>query len=111
MSLTKSNFFNLPHTSTAVDEQTNRTLLGHDDTLMMLTMDFEKGATGAMHQHPHTQATYVLKGSFEFTIGAEKKIIRQGEACFMPSNIPHGCVCLEAGKLLDVFTPQRKDFL
>jgi len=23
----------------------------------------------------------------------------------------HGCVCLEAGVLLDTFTPQREDFL
>ncbi|QEC70859.1 cupin domain-containing protein [Arachidicoccus ginsenosidivorans] len=63
-----------------------------------------------MHQHPHIHATYVLKGSFEFTIGKEKKTIRNGEACFRPSNIPNDCICLEAGKL-GVFTPERKDFL
>jgi len=111
MSTQKSNFYLLPHISQPIDGHSSRSLLGHDETLMMLTMDFATGAIGAMHQHMHTQATYVLKGSFEFTIGAEKKIIRQGEACFMPSNILHGCVCLEAGQLLDVFTPERKDFL
>lgn len=88
-----------------------RTMLGHDAQLMMLKMDFEKGAVGTIHQHPHTQATYVLSGSFEFTIGQEKKIINKGDACFMPAEILHGCTCLEAGSLLDVFTPERKDFL
>ncbi|SEA04741.1 Cupin domain-containing protein [Arachidicoccus rhizosphaerae] len=111
MSTDNPNFYLLPHSSQPVDDQTTRTLLGRDDTLMMLTMDFAQGAVGAMHQHLHTQATYVLKGSFEFTIADEKKIIREGEACFMPSNVMHGCICLEAGRLLDVFTPERKDFL
>jgi len=26
-------------------------------------------------------------------------------------NKPHGCVCLEAGVLIDTFTPMRADFL
>lgn len=89
----------------------SRTILGHNDQLMMLKIDFEKGAVGTVHQHPHTQATYVLSGSFEFTIGQEIKVIHTGDACFMPAEIPHGCICLEAGSLLDVFTPERKDFL
>ncbi|MDN6549994.1 MAG: cupin domain-containing protein, partial [Enterobacterales bacterium] len=26
-------------------------------------------------------------------------------------NVMHGCVCIEAGTLIDVFTPQREDFI
>jgi quercetin dioxygenase-like cupin family protein len=29
----------------------------------------------------------------------------------VPSNVVHGCVCLEAGMLVDVFSPHREDFL
>ena len=29
----------------------------------------------------------------------------------MPSGVEHGTVCLEAGKLVDVFSPKREDFL
>lgn len=111
MSHQSNAFFTSPHSPLKVGPNTTRTLFGHDDTLMMLKMDFEKGAVGDIHQHQHTQATYVLSGRFEFTIGAEKKVVQQGDACFMPSNVPHGCICLEAGALLDVFTPERKDFL
>ena len=25
--------------------------------------------------------------------------------------VPHGCICLEAGVLLDIFNPMREDFL
>ena len=108
---TTGNFFTGPKNKSQVTSATSRTMLGHDDSLMMLTMDVEKGAVGEVHQHMHTQATYVLSGAFEFTIGGEKQVVRQGDACFMPSNILHGCVCIEAGSLLDVFTPERKDFL
>ncbi|MGF7230606.1 cupin domain-containing protein [Arachidicoccus sp.] len=82
----------------------SRQLLGYDETMMMLKISFEKGVEGAMHQHQHTQATFVECGVFEFTIGEEKRIVKQGDACFMVSNILHGCVCLEAGTLIDVFT-------
>lgn len=88
-----------------------RQILGHDDQLMMLKMDFETGAVGAIHEHLHTQATYILSGAFEFTIGTEKKVLKSGDGCFMPAHIAHGCICLEAGSLIDVFTPERKDFL
>ena len=30
---------------------------------------------------------------------------------FILPDVPHGVVCLEKGRLLDVFTPERKDFL
>jgi hypothetical protein len=32
---------------------------------------FKKGSIGAMHNHPHTQITYVVSGAFEFTVGGE----------------------------------------
>jgi hypothetical protein len=27
------------------------------------------------------------------------------------NDVVHGCVCLEAGKLLDIFNPMREDFV
>ena len=55
--------------------------------------------------------TYVLSGEFEFTIGDETKIVRTGDTLYKNPNIEHGCVCKQAGVLLDMFTPQRLDFL
>lgn len=104
-------FYTAPLEQKQLSPDTSRTMLGHNESLMMLKMDFAKGATGEIHHHVHTQATYVLSGSFEFTIAGTQKIVKQGDACFMPANVPHGCICLEAGSLLDVFTPERKDFL
>lgn len=42
-----------------------RQIMGYDGQLMMVKVEFEKGAVGSMHQHYHSQATYVASGKFE----------------------------------------------
>ena len=88
-----------------------RKVLAHNDNLMVCEVRFEKGAIGAMHHHPHTQSTYVKSGVFEFTIDGVKKIVKEGDTMYKQPDVEHGCVCLEEGVLIDIFTPERKDFL
>lgn len=45
------------------------------------------------------------------TIGDKKEIIAQGDGFYVPPHKLHGIVCLESGVLIDVFSPQREDFL
>lgn len=88
-----------------------RKVLAYCDQIMGVEVYFEKGAIGAMHSHPHVQLTYVLEGSFEFTIGDETKIVKKGDTLQKDPNVIHGCTCLEKGVLFDVFTPHREDFI
>lgn len=88
-----------------------RQVLSHCDNLMICRMHFRKGAVGALHSHVHEQMSYVISGRFEFTIGDEKYTVGAGDTLYKHSGITHGCVCLEEGELIDVFTPQREDFL
>lgn len=88
-----------------------RQVYGYDDTLMLVKAKFITGAVGALHQHHHSQVTYVDSGVFEMTIGDQKKIIRKGDGYYVPPNVLHGCVCLEPGTLIDAFSPHREDFL
>ncbi len=88
-----------------------RAILVHEGGMMCVENVFEKGSEGAMHSHPHEQVTYVKSGKFEFTIGDEKHIVKQGDTLHKNPNVVHGCKCLEAGVLIDIFTPQRDDFL
>ncbi|WP_046209561.1 MULTISPECIES: cupin domain-containing protein [Vibrio] len=92
-------------------EGVSRKVLAHNDNMMSVEVHFEKGAVGAMHSHPHEQLTYVLSGAFEFTIGDEKHIVKAGDTMYKQPDIEHGCVCVEAGTLIDTFTPMRKDFV
>ena len=88
-----------------------RQVLGHGPDLMMVRVEFERGGVGALHHHPHRQVTYVASGSFETTIGGERQVLGAGDCFFTVANVEHGVVALEAGTLIDVFTPAREDFL
>ena len=89
----------------------SRRILAHGEDMMAVEVTFEKGALGAIHTHPQTQITYVLRGRFEATLGNTTKILEVGDSYLTTPNLPHGVLCLEEGALLDVFTPRREDFL
>jgi len=95
----------------AVEKGIERKVMGYDDDLMMVKVRFETGSTGSLHKHIHTQITFIENGVFEVVIHSEKKILRKGDVFYVPSNILHGVECREAGVLIDVFHPVRKDFL
>ena len=88
-----------------------RQLYGYDNKIMMVKVKFEKNAVGQLHQHFHSQVTYVESGVFEMTINNEKKLIKSGDGYYVAPNIVHGVICLEPGMLIDVFSPMREDFL
>ena len=88
-----------------------RRVLAYSKDLMCVENTFAQGAVGALHSHPHTQITYVVSGTFEFEIGGEKKTVRAGDTMLKTDGVVHGCVCKEAGVLLDIFNPMREDFV
>ena len=92
-------------------EGVRRQILGHDPELMMVRVDFLQGAIGSAHQHPHRQATLVESGRFEVAIGGEVRVLAAGDGFIVPPHVVHGVMALEAGVLVDVFTPARADFL
>lgn len=93
------------------DEKIQRQIVGYDDKIMMVNVRFEKGGIGTLHNHHHTQISYVAEGKFEVTIADETSILEKGDSFYVPSNAIHGVVCLEAGTLVDVFSPMREDFI
>jgi quercetin dioxygenase-like cupin family protein len=88
-----------------------RKIMAYDESLMIVKVEFETGGIGTLHQHYHTQITHVEKGVFEVEIGGEKKVLRAGDAFYVPPHVIHGAVCLEAGVLIDTFSPMREDFI
>ena len=88
-----------------------RRILAYDGPLMAVEVGFEAGSEGAPHSHPHTQLSYVLSGSFRYSVEDESVILNPGDSIVVPGGLIHGTVCLKKGVLLDVFTPKRDDFL
>ncbi len=88
-----------------------RRVLAYSDDVMVVENTFEEGAVGAEHSHPHTQITYVKSGVFAFTIDGEEHVVREGDTLLKTDGVVHGCICLETGVLLDIFSPYREDFV
>lgn len=88
-----------------------RQVLGHGSDLMIVRVEFESGAIGVLHHHPHRQASYVVAGRFEVTVGDQKTELHAGDCFYAEADVPHGVEALEKGVLIDVFTPIREDFL
>ncbi len=86
-------------------------ILGHGGVLMAVENHFEKEAMAPNHSHFHEQVGYVAKGKFEFTINGEKEILETGDSFYIEADVPHSCVALEKGIIVDLFSPQREDFL
>ncbi|MDH6535774.1 cupin domain-containing protein [Parabacteroides sp. 52] len=94
-----------------VGEGVSRQIMAYNDDLMLVKVRFETGGIGSAHTHPHTQTTYVVSGVFEFTTEGETQVVQTGDSVYIKPNVLHGCKCLEAGLLIDAFSPMRKDFL
>lgn len=95
-----------------LDEKSSRKVIGNGGSLMMVEVTFKKGGVGTAHSHTdHEQISYIVKGSFEVTVGEEKQILKAGDNFYAGKNVNHGVVALEDSVILDVFTPIREDFL
>lgn len=94
-----------------VGEGVRRKIISYDANLMMVVVAFETGGIGAPHQHVHTQMSYVESGVFTITIAGQKQVLRTGDAFYVLPNAWHGAKWMEAGTLVDVFTPMRADFV
>jgi quercetin dioxygenase-like cupin family protein len=88
-----------------------RQIAGYDKDIMLVKVKFIKGAVGPVHQHYHSQASFVASGTFEVSIKGEKKVMHACDSFFVEPDAMHGVVCLEEGMLIDAFSPAREDFL
>ena len=94
-----------------INEGMRRQILGYDDQLMLVKIEFKTGGVGYSHQHVHSQCSYVVSGVFEFQVGEETKIVKAGDGLYMEPNVLHGVKCINEGTLIDSFSPTREDFL
>ena len=90
---------------------TRRRILAHNSEMMAVEVDFDTGAAGSDHSHPHTQISYVLEGEFTYHIEGKARTMKKGDSIVVDGGRVHGCTCLSAGTLLDIFAPMREDFV
>lgn len=77
-------------------------------------MNYVKGNYATTHQHPHEQCGYVISGQYRLIVETKPRIdviLTVGDSYAIPGNTPHSFEVLEGGEVVDVFTPQREDYL
>jgi|UPI0003257BE1 quercetin dioxygenase-like cupin family protein len=94
-----------------VGEGVKRKIMGYDDKIMLVKVHFDEGGIGQMHEHYHSQVTYVESGAFEVTIDGKTELLKGGDSFYIPPHDMHGAICKESGVLIDVFSPIREDFM
>ena len=88
-----------------------RRILAYNGEMMTVEVGFDEGAAGSDHSHPHTQVSYVLSGEFTYHIEGEQRVMLPGDSIVVDGGLVHGCACVKAGSLLDIFAPMREDFV
>ena len=88
-----------------------RQIMAYDDHIMLVKVAFEAGVQGKLHAHPHSQASLVVSGVFEATVDGETRMLRAGDGFYAAPDRMHGVACIEAGMIMDTFSPIREDFL
>ncbi len=88
----------------------------HTNELMMVVIDFNNGPwkdPDPSHNHVHEQTTYVVEGEIIFFCeGEPEQRLKPGDMFSVPSGKEHTIQLLtKTAKLIDSFTPLRKEFL
>ncbi len=82
---------------------------------MVTKMNYVKGNFATTHQHPHEQCGYVISGEYRLKVETPEENIdiqlRAGDSYAIPGNMPHSFEVMEGGEVVDIFTPQREDYL
>jgi quercetin dioxygenase-like cupin family protein len=88
-----------------------RRILQADGRLMLMEVQFAANSAGYVHNHVHEQISYCTAGRFEYSLDGKIHVLSAGDSIYVPSNARHGAKALEAGTLIDVFTPVREDLV
>ncbi|MDE6508316.1 MAG: cupin domain-containing protein [Alistipes sp.] len=89
--------------------------LAEGEKSMVTKMNYVKGNFATTHRHPHEQCGYVISGEYRLIVELPDApvdvLLHAGDSYAIPGNTPHSFEVLEGGEVVDVFTPQREDYL
>lgn len=86
-------------------------VLSHGQESMVTKMLYKTTNNVPFHSHPNEQSGYILTGKYRIKFSDYNQEIGAGDSYSIPANIDHSIEIIEAGEILDFFTPPRKDYL
>jgi quercetin dioxygenase-like cupin family protein len=78
---------------------------------MITKMLFKESDFAPFHKHPNEQNGYVITGRYKLIFANNEYLLTAGDSYSIPANMEHSMEIIEAGEIIDVFTPPRIDYL
>jgi quercetin dioxygenase-like cupin family protein len=78
---------------------------------MITKMNFKVGDIVPSHSHPNEQSGYVISGKYLLKLKENSHLLTAGDTYSIPENAEHSLEIIEAGNIIDFFTPPRQDYL
>ena len=75
------------------------------DSLAMLLIRLERGVGSGTHSHSHESILYVVSGSLKTVVADQVVVVRAGQACRQPQDVPHSVEALEDSVFIEVKAP------
>jgi len=63
------------------------------------------------HKHSNEQSGYIISGKYKLKFGGQEYLLSVGDTYSIPADIEHSLEIIEAGEVIDVFSPIRQDYL
>lgn len=86
-------------------------LLSHGEKSMVTKMLYKITDNVPTHAHPNEQSGYVISGKYRLKFNDYDEVLEAGDTYTIPENVHHSLEIIEAGEVVDVFTPPRADYL
>src|SRR5437879_2876871 len=87
---------------------TRRTVANGETMYQMLAT---LAAGSRMPEHSQEQIVHILEGKMRLIVDGVPHELSNGDSFYLASNVPHGVETLSATRVLDTFSPPRKDYL
>jgi len=78
---------------------------------MVTKMLYKESDSVPFHKHPNEQNGYVITGRYKLIFDDKEYVLTKGDSYSILANKEHSMEIIEAGEVIDVFTPVRQDYL
>lgn len=92
-----------------VEGAVSRLLFG--ERIMLSFIEIAPHTHFPRHRHPEEQFMVVLEGEIDEIVEDQIIRLREGDVCYLPSNVVHGGYTYESScRAIDIFSPPRGDY-
>jgi quercetin dioxygenase-like cupin family protein len=82
----------------------------HTETNTINFIEVKAGCSVPRHRHIHEQCSFVIEGEFELTVNEIPQLLNIGLFAIIPSNVWHSGIAITDCRLIDIFSPVRKEY-